>query len=62
MRGTAALAGGREAPAFLPLRFMGDSLPEARREVAELRYVRLFDRQGQARETGQRRGLISGWA
>ena len=44
---TAALTGGREAPAFLPLRFMGGQPAGARREVAGHRYVRVFDRQEQ---------------
>ena len=40
---------------------MGGSLPAARREVAGHRYVRVFDRQWQVRQTGQRRAT-SGWA
>lgn len=58
MRGTAALTGGREAPAFLPLRFMRGSLPGARRVVAGQCYVPVFDRQRQVRQAGQRRGPL----
>ena len=39
----------------------GQSAGGARREVAGHRYVRVFDRQWQVRQTGQRRRATSGW-
>ena len=40
---------------------MGAVCRGARREVAGHRYVRVFDRQWQVRQTGQRRRATSGW-